>query len=90
MNIQEENLQICNKTLHKLIPEQISINRKHDTIFKTLNSGDTQQTNLYTISVHNNTNIINQKPTGTNSSNQPRHGYFTRLKTNMADNEHTA
>ena len=37
-----------NKTQNKLIPEQIQINTKHDTIFKALNIENTQNTNIYT------------------------------------------
>ena len=48
MNIWE-NLQIYkHKTQNKLIPEQIQINTKHDTIFKELNIENTQNTNTYT------------------------------------------
>ena len=50
MNIWE-NLQIYkHKSQNKLIPEQIQINTKHDTIFKALNIENTQNTNclLYT------------------------------------------
>ena len=48
MNIWE-NLQIYkHKTESKLIPEQIQINTKHDTIFKALNIENTQKTNTYT------------------------------------------
>ena len=48
MNIWE-NLQIYkHKTQNKLIPEQIQINTKHDTIFKALNIENTQKTNTYT------------------------------------------
>ena len=54
-NIQTEN---------KLIPEQIQINTKHDTIFKALNIENTQKTNTYTTITHNKTNLKYQKPTG--------------------------
>ena len=50
MNIWE-NLQIYkHKIQNKLIPEQIQINTKHDTIFKALNIENAQNTNclLYT------------------------------------------
>ena len=48
MNI-SENLQIYKlKTQNKLIPEQMQINTKHDTIFKALNIENTQNTNTYT------------------------------------------
>ena len=36
------------QTQNKLIPEQIQINTKHDTIFKALNIENTQNTNTYT------------------------------------------
>ena len=44
MNIWE-NLQIYkHKTQNNLIPEQIQINTKHDTLFKALNIENTQNT----------------------------------------------
>ena len=40
------------QTQNKLIPEQIQINTKHDTIFKALNIENTQNTNIYTTIAH--------------------------------------
>ena len=54
------------QTQNKLI--QIQIYTKHDKIFKTLNIDKAQNTNIYTTSIHNNANVNDQKPTGTNSS----------------------
>ena len=69
MNIWE-NLQIYkHKTQNKLVPEQIEINTKHDTIFKALNIENTQNTNTYTTITHNNTNLKYQKPTGSHNNN---------------------
>ena len=63
MNIWE-NLQIYkHKTQNKLIPGQIQINTKHDTIFKALNIENTQKTNTHTTITHNKTNLKYQKPT---------------------------
>ena len=57
MNIWE-NLQLYkHKIQNKLIPEQIQINIKHDTIFKALNIENTQNTKTYTTITHNNTNL---------------------------------
>ena len=44
------------QTQNKLIPEQIQINTKHDTILKALNIENTQNTNIYITITHNNTN----------------------------------
>ena len=53
---------IFDKTQNKLIPEQIQINTKHDTIFKALNIENTQNTNTYKILItHNNTTLKYQK-----------------------------
>ena len=58
MNIWE-NLQIYkHKTQKKLIPEQIQINTKHDTIFKAFNIENTENTNIYTTIIHNSPNTI--------------------------------
>ena len=52
MNIWE-NLQIYkHKTQNRLIPEQIQINTKHDTIFKALNIENTQNTKTDTTTTH--------------------------------------
>ena len=44
MNIWENSQIYKHKTQNKLIPEQIQINTKHDTIFKALNIENTQNT----------------------------------------------
>ena len=49
-------LLLKHKTQNKLIPEQIQINTKHDTIFKALNI---ENTNTYTTITHNNNNLKN-------------------------------
>ena len=79
-NIQE-NIQIYkHKTLQ--IPEQVQINTKQDTVFKTLNIWNAQnKTKLYTTPIHNNTSVNNRRPTGSHSNNQPGHKYSTRLNT---------
>ena len=47
-----EDLQIYkHKTQNKLIPEQIQIKTKHDTIFKALNIENTQNTKTYNLSL---------------------------------------
>ena len=85
MNIWE-NLQIYkHKTQNKLIPEQIQINTKHDTIFKALNIKNTQKSNTYTSITHNKTNWKYQKATGSHNNSQPTHMYFTRHKNRKAE-----
>ena len=90
MNIQE-NLQIYkHKTQNKLIPEQIQINTKHDTIFKAVNIENTQNTNTYTTVTHNNTTLKYQRPTNNlNSIQHPTHKYFTRNKMAKAEDGRT-
>ena len=57
MNIWE-NLQIYkHNTQNKLIPQQIQINTKHDTILKALIIENTQNIKTYTTITHNNTTL---------------------------------
>ena len=81
-----ENLQIYkHKTQNQLIPGQIQINTKHDTIFKPFNIENAQKANIYTTITHNNTSIKYQKPTGKHNNNQPKHEYSTRYKIRKAE-----
>ena len=89
MNIWE-NLQIYkHKTQNKLIPEQIQINTKQDTIFKALNIENTQNSNTYTTITHKNTTLRYQKPTGNHNGDRPTHRYFTRRRIAKAEDEST-
>ena len=69
--------QMCIRDRNKLIPEQIQINTKHDTIFKALNIENTQNTKTDTTTTHNNTTLKDQRPT----NQKPTHKYCTRSKT---------
>ena len=77
INFGENYTYIKRETQKKLLPEQIQFNTNSNTIFKTLNTGNTLKTNVLT-------HVLTVTPI---SSNQQK---LTKSQQHMSDDEHSA
>ena len=68
---------------NQLINEQIQINTKHDTLFRTLDIENTHYTKPIHTNTHNTTTDIT--PQRFSRQKQTKHTYATRLKSKMAE-----